>query len=368
MKVLLVGGGTAGHVSPLCAVYREILKKDSTAEVLYVGRTNGGENAMMESTGVKTKYTDVTPLRFSSVQSALKSFENLKRSIAQSEQILHEFSPDVILSSGGYVSYPILKVGQKMEIPYYLHESNRILGKVNRMFAKGAEAVLCGNPDLCSSLKLPNKVFVGNPVKEEFFTTLKRSARRSLKIPQEAFFLLSVGGSGGAEAINDLSVHIAKRMDKIGENCYYTHITGRRYYDSYLTHTSDLKSISKNFRVLPYTDRMAELLCAADTVICRAGALTIAEAAAAGTPALLIPSPNVKGNHQYKNALGAADAGFSYLIEESELAPDYVVSLIEKLYKDDTLRLSMKNAARKYSHPESAARIADIILGSRNQT
>lgn len=359
MKYLFAGGGTAGHINPALAVAEALTKTDPEAELLFVGRCGGRENDRIRARGYRVREIPVLGLERRLSPKNLRVGITLFRALLAAGRILREEAPSAVLGTGGYVSFPALYVASQRGIPTFLHESNAVPGLAARHLGARCDAVLLGMPESGAAFgKRCHTELVGNPVRAEFCSVSREEARRRLGIPQNRLFLLSFGGSLGSERFNDALLTLLVKSSARKGNVLHLHATGERYYEEICKKYEPFTKENSPCRILPYIEDMPLLMRAADIVISRAGAVTLAEIACAGCAAVLIPSPNVTEDHQYKNARLLSDGGAALLLEEGTLTAQSLIESVERLEKDRGLRLSLMNAVKGFCVPNAAERIA----------
>ena len=352
MKVLFCGGGTAGHVYPAIAMAEILQHKYPKLTVHFIGRCGGDENKAITDAGFPLTVLNVQGLSRRSVKKSAESAIAALRAVSIAKKFLREYNPDVVIGTGGYVCYPVFSAAVRLGIPCLMHESNATPGLVTRLFAKRCRSVMLGFSRCAGELPRGTRcIYTGNPTRRAFTAITKPMARRILGIPDSEFLVVSFGGSLGAEAINNA---VAEYMSKPHHGTTVIHATGKRYYDNIAKKHPDLTK-KQGSRILPYIENMPLYLSAADIAITRSGAMTLAELAVTGTPAILIPSPNVSGNHQYKNAEAECRSGRSMLLPEKELTAEALSAAILEMRK------------RRYSAPPRVGKspsveVADKIL------
>ena len=348
MKIVVTGGGSGGHVYPAIAIADKFMEKNPENEILYIGYRDGFEKRVVPGAGYRLAEIDTRWVDRSSVKELVLTAYHVLRGIFQAKKVLKEFRPDVIIGTGGYVCFPVIYSGHKLGIPCYLHEQNAFPGLANLKLEKYVRKVFLGFSDAKKHFSDENKIIVsGNPVRKSFFEADKADARKKLNLPEDAYVVLSFGGSLGAEALNREVFELMKEMNgKKDEILVFG--TGRWYYDDVMKRIVDEGiSLSDNIRIVNYIDNMEEVLAASDVLISRAGALSVAETLVAGKPAILVPSPNVTGNHQYFNAKAVSDRGGAILIEEKDLTAEKLIKEIEALRNEPELRAEMSRKARE---------------------
>ena len=358
MRVILTGGGTAGHISPAIAISEEIMRREPKSEILFVGREGGAENDAVIRAGYPLRTVKICGL------SRRVSLENIKnlflalKSLSAAGRIISDFSPDAVIGTGGYVCWPMLKSAQKRGIPTVIHESNATAGLSTRLVADGCERVFLNFPECASTLKRQENIsVVGNPVRTDFSRINRTQARRRLGASADSFVIVSFGGSGGAKRLNEAILSLIEDYSTKKRGIYHLHASGRKYYDAITKEAQTLTEGTHSAKIVPYIDNMAEALTAADLVISRSGAMTLSEIAESGTPAILIPSPTVTDNHQYKNALVFAERGAAVIIEEADLSAQTLIHEIEKLRKNRALRLRMQSELETLKTPLASSKI-----------
>ncbi|MBQ9113269.1 MAG: undecaprenyldiphospho-muramoylpentapeptide beta-N-acetylglucosaminyltransferase [Clostridia bacterium] len=360
MRVLLTGGGTSGHVTPALAIADIIRAKDPRAEFAYIGTEKGIEKRLVEKEGI-----DFYPIKIQGISRSL-SLSNLRTAYlimtapAAAKKIIEKFEPDVVIGTGGYVCWAPLKAAAGMGIPTVIHESNSVPGLAVRKLEDKVDLILTNFKTTADKMTHTHKaVNVGNPIRVSFGETDKAEARRRLGIPESVkFVILSFGGSLGAPRLNEAAIDVMRKFDLAHDDVMHFHAGGKKYYENAMQMFAGY-SLEKNPRLelKEYIYDMSLHMTAADLVICRAGAMTLTELAMMRKPAILIPSPNVTDNHQYKNAKVLADAGAAMLIEESDLSADTVTEAVSRVYGDEALRESMSERIAGFANPNVAEEI-----------
>lgn len=358
----MTGGGTGGHIYPAIAIADKIKELNEDAEILFVGTEKGLEKTLVPKNGYDIEFITVSGFDRKNPIKAFKTAADLAKGNMQSKKLMKEFAPDVVIGTGGYVCGPVVRAAHKAGIRAYIHESNAFPGMTNKMLEQHVEKVFLGFERAAQFFKEPAKhVLTGNPVRKSFFTTTKKEAREALGIPEDEFVILSFGGSRGAGRINTAMVSVLKEVNgKENVSLYFG--TGDVYYDAILMELEgyDMKD---NVHVLRYIDNMDKYLVAADVVVSRAGALSLAEITACSKAAILIPSPNVTGNHQYHNAKAVADAGGAILIEEKDLKDEDLVQKIMELKENPEIAEEMGQKANTCAVMDSTEIIYHEIFG-----
>lgn len=367
MKVIMTGGGTGGHIYPAIAIADEIKRRFPDAEILFVGAKRGLEKTLVPDNGYPIRLIPVQGFNRKKPLKNIEVMKDLKQGNKLSRQILKEFQPDVVIGTGGYASAPIVRMAQKMKIPTYIHEQNAFPGVTNKMLEKHVEKVFLGFEEGSAYFKHPEKhVTVGNPVRKSFFEMDRAQARKELGFRKHDFVLLAFGGSQGAGRINQamLGVMEAFQDQKDMKICL---ATGKFYYDAICGEMKE-KNITtgSNIKIMEYITDMNRYLAAADLVISRSGAITVAEVTVCGRAAIFIPSPHVTGNHQYFNAKAVSEKGGAIVIEEKDLDQQKLVAQIQQLKNDPAILEDMEAKSLLCAPKDAAGVICDNIREFQN--
>ncbi len=357
MRVLITGGGTGGHVNPALAIANTIKQNDPDAVIAYVGTKRGIENKLVPKAGYPMYYVDVKGIKRSLSPSNIKAAYLALTSPIKAKKIIREFKPDIVVGTGGYVSWPVVKAASQMGIPTALHESNAIAGVAVKMLQKSVDRIYLnfektGESLSCDRAKLMK---VGNPILGGFSSMTREEARKKLGIPDKyKYVILSYAGSMGAEKVNDAVLCLMREFTSKHPEVYHIHATGSIELELC---TSQFKEMGldkcENIELCEYIYDMPVRMAAADITINRAGAMTISELAATGKCSIFIPSPNVAENHQYKNAKVLSDAGAAALFEEKDLVDGAkpLIEEVEKLLSDggEKLRAERSEKIRQFA-------------------
>ncbi len=344
MKVLFCGGGTSGHISPAIAIAEYLLEKENKCDIRFVGRLNGFENSAVKKAGYKLYELDICGFERKISPKNVRNFFKLLISLKKSKKIISEFRPDIVIGTGGYVTWPVVKTAAKNGIPTLIHETNAYPGLVTRTLSKKVDKVLLNIPE--AAVHLSDKChikIVGNPVKKDFYTKSRLSARRETGIKNDEFLIVSFGGSGGAEKLNKVIIEFVTQYSSKKTNVKHIHACGKKYYKNCKDILNSYQTPLHGITLCEYIENMPVLLKAADLVIARSGAMTLSELSAASAAAVLIPSPNVTNNHQYLNAKNLADKNAALLIEEKDLNVNILINTVESLRCNKRKQSELKN-------------------------
>ncbi len=370
MNFLFACGGTAGHVNPAVGVAGRIRELLPDSGILFVGA-----EGKMEMELVPREVYDIRPIPVSNMSRSL-SLEGIKHnlhsardlvlSMPAARKILREFRPDVVVGTGGYVCYPVLSEASRMGIPTAVHESNAEPGLTTRMLEKHADRIMVGFEEARANYKDPSKVVVtGTPVRLGFIRAERREARRQLGIPEEEPLVLSVWGSLGA---TDMNMTVARMIALAMEDRPFrlVHSAGKRGVESMTAYMSRELGLpdweNEGFSVRDYIYDMDLWMAAADVILCRSGASTLAELSAMGKPALLVPSPNVVNNHQEKNARVLERAGGAKVLVEEDADAECMLSTLSAMLADRAALEDMGRRMRARAVENSTDEIASIVL------
>lgn len=369
MKFLFTCGGTAGHINPALGVAQRLKELLPDCDILFVGAEGHMESELVPREGFPIKTVKITNISRSINMDGLKhnakTVKNVITSLSQAKTIIRDFKPDVVIGTGGYVCYPVLKAAHSLKIPTVVHESNAVPGLTTKMLAGTTDKILVGFEESKQYYKHKEKVVVtGTPVRKDFRNSEKKAAREKLGLDQDKPLVVSVWGSLGATFMNNTMVGF---IGKAFGNPFFglIHSAGRSGYKKMLDdmEKAGIKNAKeRGMDVREYIYDMPLVMAAADLVVCRSGASTLSELAVLGRPAILVPSPNVTNNHQEKNARVLEKAGAAVLIPESEINEDKLLGAVSLLLsRPDTLD-AMSEQMKKIGVGDATEKIAEIIL------
>ncbi len=357
MRVLIAGGGTGGHLYPGIAVARELQRRDPSTQVSFVGTARGIEARVIPREGFALDLMRVEGLKGKRRLARARGLALLPLAAIDAWRVVSRRRPDVVVGVGGFASGPVLALAALRGYPTMLLEQNAQPGITNRLLARLVRAAAVNFEEALRFF--PRTGFVaGNPVRPEFFTAQDEGANDRSNGPRDAVRALIFGGSQGAHAINVAMVEAASGLAAAGIRLAITHQTGERDLD--LVRTAYQRA-GLEARVEAFIFQIDGAMKAADLVICRAGATTLAELAASGTPAILVPLPTAADDHQRRNADVVARAGAAVVIEQRELTTGALGAALAALVGDADRRQQMALAAARLARPDAAARIADRV-------
>ena len=365
MKVLIAAGGTAGHINPALAIAGRIKAGCPEAEIHFAGRRKGMEYDLVTRAGYAFHHIEVNGIQRSltpkNIARNIAAVWHLALAMPRAGAMLRQLQPDLVIGAGGYVSGPVLQAAARRGIPTAIHEQNAFPGVTNKILAKEVDVVFAASAAAVDRLGAPDKTLVvGNPVRPEVFRQDRAAARKTLGAGDRVV-LLSFGGSLGARRINEVVADLAAWHTK-NRDFLHIHATGSRGVELFRRLGLEKGFAgAKQLQVKEYIQDMPRMLAAADLVISRAGALTLAELEAAGRAAILIPSPNVAENHQYYNALELEKAGAAVVVEEKDLTGEKLIELVDRLTSRPETLAEMGQKARALARPDSLDLIWDRL-------
>lgn len=368
--MLISGGGTGGHINPALAIADKVKNEYPDAVIEYVGTQKGLEANLVPKAGYKIHFIKVRgfkrSLSLSNIDAAIKAVT----SVLAAKKIIKNFRPDVVVGTGGYVCWPVLKAAADMNIPTIVHESNAYPGVTTKMLSKHVDKILLGFEESKKYLDCDEKKLlrVGSPVSEKMLTASKVQSRQKLGIDMSEKMVLSAGGSLGAKPLNDSVYELIKNYT-LPEGVLHVHATGNagwqqeseRYINLGFERVDDDTLRRGSVTVCRYIYNMHELLSACDIEICRAGAMTLSELSVLGKAAIIIPSPYVTNNHQYCNAKVLCDKDAALMIEEKNLDGKILTETVKNLINDDERRHAIENNVREFAVTDTLDRILEII-------
>lgn len=351
LRILIAGGGTGGHIIPALAVAHELQIRHN-AEVLFVGTARGLESRLVPEAGFGLHLISVGPLKNVSLITRLRTFLQLPGSIGECKRLIREFRPDAVLGVGGYASGPGMAAALMSSVPTMAFEPNAMPGFANRLVGKRVQAAAVNFPAAANWFR--NAEVTGIPVRPGFF---------QLDSPvSSAPHLLVFGGSQGARIFNTHLPRIMPALLEAVPGLTVLHQSGPRLFEATKAAYEASLADPERWQVCPFLDDMPERFAKAHLVLARSGASTVAELAAAGKPALLVPFAAAADQHQRANAEAMVAAGAAVMLQEPELSePGRLLNVLVKLLQSPQRLAAMSAAARSQSRPGAAERIADRL-------
>ena len=352
MRVIISAGGTGGHIYPALAIINKIKEKEPNSEFLYIGTHDRMEKDIVPKYNIPFEQIEIYGFNRKKLFKNFKTINCLIKANKKCKKLIKDFNPDIVIGVGGYVTVPVIRTASKLGYKTFIHEQNSIPGKANTYLSNYVD--LIGISFNSSKNYFPkNKVILtGNPCSEDALK-VKECDKKEFNLSDKPLILF-VMGSLGASKVNDFLI---KTMSLFNNKDYeILYVTGKSDYDK-------IKQINfpKNVKVVPYVEKITRVMKKTDIIVTRAGASTLSEIIALKLPSIIIPSPYVPNNHQFKNALDLVNQNAAIMIEEKNLKGDILVRTIDDLLKDKNKIINMKNNLGKLQVNNSATIIYDNI-------
>jgi UDP-N-acetylglucosamine--N-acetylmuramyl-(pentapeptide) pyrophosphoryl-undecaprenol N-acetylglucosamine transferase len=359
LKIIIAGGGTGGHLFPGLALAEELKRRDSGTEVIFVGTERGIEARIIPREGYPIRFVRSEGFVGKSPLQKIKAAAKTILSVFDSYGILNSVRPDMVIGVGGYASGAIVLIAAMKSVPTIIHEQNSVPGLTNRMLGKVVRRVCVTYHESLSFFPLGKTFLTGNPIRLKIMKGDREAACRLFSLDKDLFTVFVFGGSSGARSINRVMVDALNHLPDLKEKVQFLHQTGDKDFENI---RDAYRKAGVKGTVAPFIYQMAEAYAAADVVVSRAGATTLAEITALGKPAILIPYPYASGRHQEFNAIKLGEMGAAYVILESEMTGEGLAKNIRDLYENDAARLEMVKASRGLGRPDACSRIADVAV------
>lgn len=359
MKFVLSGGGTAGHINPALAL-AEVLQERGH-DVVYAGTPEGVEARLVPQAGLAFTGFEASGFNRNHPLTIVRALRLMQKSTTKAKKWFDAEKPDCVVCFGGYVCIPVGRAANAYDIPVVVHEQNSIMGMANKYLAKKAAKVALTYEQAAEGIDASKVVLTGNPVRQQIFSATRAEGRSYCNVPEDARLLVVFGGSLGARHINT-AICAAKDILLSRDNLYVRHITGPK---EQATVEHDLALSPKEqtrFAVVGYENEMGKVLAAADMVVARSGATSLAEISALGIPAILVPFPYATADHQTTNAKAYVERGAAYMVSDDLVETDEFIEKLEALIDSDDVRSSMRRAAATFETENAAAKLADVVL------
>jgi len=351
LSIIIAGGGTGGHIYPGIAIAQEFKRRDADTQVLFVGTAKGLETKIIPREGFNLELIEIAALKRVGFVNRIKSLLMLPKSFLDVRALIKRVRPDVVIGVGGYASGPVVLMAALMDVPTLVAEQNALPGFTNRILARFVKAAAISFEEAREFFGEKAEI-TGNPVRAEFFDV-------PVKHTGDVIHVLITGGSQGARAINEALIGALPLLDEEKDRLSFTHQTGEndfyRVRDAF--ENSGLKA-----EVKPFIEKMVDEFTEADLVISRAGATTVAELAAAGKPAIMIPFPYAADDHQRKNAEAVERAGAGRMILQAELTPERLAKELLWLARDPQQLGRMAEASKSLGRLDAAKRVVDLAM------
>lgn len=364
MRVIISGGGTAGHVYPGLALAAALQRTKKDLDILFVGTSTGLEATLVPQAGYDFKAIEAKGLPRKPSFKAFGTFLSAGKGTIEAANLLRHFKPDIVVGMGAYVSLPVVGAAVLLHIPTVVHEQNAIPGLVNRVLGRVASAVAVSYPHMAEFFPRGKRVEVtGNPIRREILTAHREAAIKGLGLDLKRKTLLVFGGSRGAQKINEAVVE-AYDTWRHNDGLQIVHATGKINYELVKRAIEDIQRGDDRLRyeALPYIDDMSIAYAGSDLLVCRSGATTIAEVTAIGLPAIIIPYPYATDNHQEKNARSLKDTGAAEVILDRELSGLALCEMVDLLLLDEERLRAMTAASLAFGKPDADENLAALVF------
>lgn len=354
IRLVLAAGGTGGHLFPGIAVAEAVQRYEAGAEVLFIGTANGLEKEMLPRLGFPLRLIPAEQLRGRNIWGMARAVWAALRGLGAAWRVIREFTPDLIFSIGGYASGPTVLAGWVRRVPCVLLEPNAIPGLANRILGRFATRICVGFPRTVQFFPRQKAVYTGNPLRADL-----SAPAETQPVAAKECTLLIFGGSAGARRLNQTVPPALAHLRQNGQPGRIIHQTGKADYDEV---RAAYARYHLKAEVVPFIENMRDVYDAADLVICRAGAMTLAELTALGKPAILIPYPYAADDHQRANAEVLVQAGAARMILDAELTPSRLSQEIGELLRDPSRLAAMARASAALGRPDATAAVVRECL------
>lgn len=353
MRVVISAGGTGGHIYPALAIINKIKEIEPNSEFLYIGTHNRMEKDIVPAHHIPFETIEIYGFFRKQIWKNGKTIHYFLKAIKKSKKLIQDFKPDIVIGVGGYVTGPVIYAAHKLGVKTFIHEQNSVPGKANLFLSRYADLIGVSFPSSLNSFPKEKTIFTGNPCGEDAIKKVPME-KKVFGLSEKKKLVLVVMGSLGASKVNQFLTTTMTAFH--GKKYEILFVTGKQDYE-----TIKNQNFPENVKVVPYIENMTRIMKKTDLMVSRAGASTLSEIIALQVPSILIPSPYVPNNHQYKNALDLIDAKAAILLEEKELSGDILVKTIDQVIYDDEKLMEMKSNLKKLDIPNSATKIVTSI-------
>ena len=353
MRVIVSAGGTGGHIYPALAIINKIKEKEPNSEFLYIGTHNRMEKDIIPKYNILFESIEIYGINRKNILKNIKTLSCFIKAKKKCSKLIKEFNPDCVIGVGGYVTGPVISTAHKLGYKTFIHEQNSVPGKANLYLSKFVDNIFVSFKSSLNEFPKYKTIYTGNPCSEE---AIKKEAANKLSfgLDPNKKLVLFVMGSLGSEKVNNILYKTMSSFEKKDYEILF--VTGNGSYSEMKN-----KQYPRNVHVVPYIDDMTKVMKKTDLIVSRAGASTLSEIIALEVPSILVPSPYVPNNHQYKNALDLVNNDAAVLIEEKNLNSDVLVNAIDDMINNQDKINKMKQNLSKMSMPDSATKIYEAI-------
>lgn len=353
MRVVISAGGTGGHIYPALAIINKIKEREPDSEFLYIGTHNRMEKDIIPKYNIPFETIEIYGINRKNIFKNFKTIECFYKAIKKCKKLIKEFKPDVVIGVGGYVTGAVIYSAKKLGYPTFIHEQNSMPGKANLFLSKYADKIGVSFKSTIKEFPEYKTIYTGNPCSQD---ALKKEKVLKSKYQLSNFkkLVLIVMGSLGSEKITNMMVKTIHLFENKSYEIIF--VTGNDSYDTF----SKVK-LPMNVKVVPYIENLSGFMKNVDVMVSRAGASTLSEIIALQIPSILVPSPYVPNNHQYKNAMDLVSKNAAIVIEEKDLNGNILVNKIDELLNDEEEYQKMKQNLSQMAILDSADRIYSIL-------
>ena len=362
-RYMITGGGTSGHINPALAI-AGLLEADAkangdTCRIIFTGRKIGLEGELVPKAGYEFVDVEALPMPSKPSPKMVKAYSALERGKKQCIGLINDFKPECVISTGGYVSGPLLSAARKLGVPVMIHEANAFPGRANKFLSRGAALVMTGFPNQESIFPKAKKVvYTGNPVREMMFGRTKENSRKELGIAPDQKLVFIMGGSLGAATLTNFVFDIAKKPEY--KDIRFSLSVGKH---NSVEITPEIRAIP-NLEIMEYVERPDLYMSAADCSILRAGAVTCAEITATGACAIMVPYPYAAHDHQTYNANSLASKGAGIVVSDDDVKAGKLEGILTDLLNDPAKQEAIRRASESLAVRDTGRRITDAIKAS----
>ncbi len=363
VHAIIAGGGTAGHVLPGLAIAAELIERGVDPEAIrYVGSARGIETRLVPEAGLTLTTLPGRGIQRRLTWANVGAVLGLLAAVLRGIWLVVRLRPAVVVGLGGYASVPCVFGAILCRVPIVVAEQNAVPGAANRLAGRFARACAVSFP----GTDLPNSHWTGNPVRDEIRALSnpdperRRAARQQLNVNDQQTLLVVFGGSLGARRINHAIADVQARWSNRGD-LVIRHVSGTRDFDELSKRSVRTDDPLLTYELVAYEDDMPTVFAAADLILCRSGASSVAELAVAGLPSVLVPLPGAPGDHQTANARALVDAGAAVLVPDAELTGERAFDELDSLINDPARRTAMRQAATSVARPDAAHAVVDLM-------